>query len=247
MRVRVLFFGLVKDLIGRGQDELELSGERRVSDIFDHYAAAIPALQAASRNILLSRNHEFARRDELVQDGDEIAFLPPVSGGTGTLVYADEIHDAETGNFFALTCDVIQSERIVSRILRNEDGAVVDFVGVVRNNTKGRATRYLDYECYRPMALKELARIGREIAAEFAIGRIALVHRLGRMQIGEASVAVVVTAPHRRAAFNAALAGIDRLKKSVPIWKKEHFVDGEIWVDGEWEEALKAASSAERS
>jgi molybdopterin synthase catalytic subunit len=244
VRVRVLFFGLVKDIIGRAQDELELSGERRVSDIFDHYAASVPALQAASRSILLSRNHEFARRDELVQDGDEIAFLPPVSGGTGIVRYPDEIFDAETGNFFAITCEEIQSERIVERLLRNEDGAVVNFLGVVRNNTKGRGTKYLDYECYRPMALKEMARIGREIAVEFPIGRIAMVHRLGRMLIGEASVAVVVTAPHRRPAFEAALAGIDRLKKTVPIWKKEHFVDGEVWVDGDWEETLKASAGA---
>jgi molybdopterin synthase catalytic subunit len=120
----------------------------------------------------------------------------------------------------------------------------VDFLGVVRNNTQGRQTRYLDYECYAPMAIKEMARIGREIAAVYPIGRIAIVHRLGRMLIGEASVAVVVTSPHRRAAFEAALAGIDRLKKTVPIWKKEYFADGEVWVEGDWEEALRAAASA---
>ena len=230
-------------MVGRAQDELELAGERRVSDVFEHYAAASPALHGFSRSILLSRNHEFAKRDDMIQDGDEIAFLPPVSGGTAD-PYGDEILDADTGNFFALTCGEIDSRRIVNRLLRNEDGAVVDFLGVVRNNTKGRATKYLDYECYRPMALKEMARLGREIAAGFPIGRIAIVHRLGRMLIGEASVAIVVTSPHRRPAFEAALAGIDRLKKTVPIWKKEYFEDGEVWVEGDWEEALKISSSA---
>ncbi len=243
MRVRVLFFGLVRDLMGRSQDELELAGESRLGDIFDHYAASKPALHGLSHNILLSRNLEFASRDEIVRDGDEIGFLPPVSGGTASR-YAHEIADTETGNFFALTWGVIDSEAITNRLLRGEDGAVVDFLGVVRNNTKGRTTRYLDYECYEPMALAEMARIGREIAAAHPIGRIAIVHRLGRMLIGEASVAIVVTSPHRRPAFEAALAGIDRLKKTVPIWKKEYFADGEIWVEGDWEDALKAAASA---
>ena len=226
-------------MVGRAQDELELAAGQRLSDVFDHYAAAAPALRDFSRSILLSRNQEFARRDDTVEDGDEIAFLPPVSGGTSG-PYTHEIADAATGNFFAITNDEIDVKAITGRLLRNEDGAVVEFLGVVRNNSKGRQTRDLDYECYEPMAIKEMARIGREIAASNQIGRIAIVHRLGRMLIGEASVVVVVTSPHRRAAFDAALAGIDRLKKTVPIWKKEYFADGEVWVEGDWEDALKA-------
>lgn len=230
-------------MVGRAQDELELAAGQRLSDVFDHYANAAPALRDFSRSILLSRNREFAGRDETVQDGDEIAFLPPVSGGAAG-PFTHEIADVASGNFFALTHDEIDVKAITGRLLRNEDGAVVEFLGVVRNNTKGRQTRYLDYECYEPMAIKEMARIGREIAASNRIGRIAIVHRLGRMLIGEASVAVVVTSPHRRAAFDAALAGIDRLKKTVPIWKKEYFADGEVWVEGDWEDALKAAAAA---
>jgi molybdopterin synthase catalytic subunit len=124
---------------------------------------------------------------------------------------------------------------VVARILTGADGAVVTFEGVVRNNTKGRPTLYLDYECYEAMALKTMAQIGCEIASSHAVTRVAMVHRLGRMLIGEASVAVIVTAPHRKAAFEAALEGINRLKKLVPIWKKEHFVDGAVWVEGEWD------------
>ena len=129
-----------------------------------------------------------------------------------------------------------------SRLLAGEDGAVITFEGVVRNNTKGRRTLYLDYECYEPMAIKTMAEIGREIAASYAIDRIAMVHRLGRMEIGETSVAVIVTAPHRKAAFDAALEGINRLKRLVPIWKKEHFADGEVWVEGEWDQHAPLAS-----
>jgi molybdopterin synthase catalytic subunit len=101
----------------------------------------------------------------------------------------------------------------------------------------------LEYECYEGMAKEQMARIGHEIAGQFAIGRIGMVHRLGRLEIGEASVVVVATAPHRRPAFDAALEGINRLKREVPIWKKEFFADGAGWVDGEWDDRLLAGSS----
>ena len=144
----------------------------------------------------------------------------------------------ESGSLFALTRQPIESQAWAGELQRAEDGAVIVFEGIVRNNTKGRPTRYLEYECYEPMALDGLARIGREIAAERAIGRIALIHRLGRLEIGEASVAVIVTAPHRKPAFEAALEGINRLKREVPIWKKEFFEDGAVWVEGEWDDKL---------
>jgi molybdopterin synthase catalytic subunit len=114
----------------------------------------------------------------------------------------------------------------------------VVFEGVVRDNSKGRATAYLEYECYEEMALAQMTKIGQEIVAKFGISRIGIVHRLGRLDIGEASVAVIATAPHRRPAFEAALAGIDRLKREVPIWKKEIFTDGEEWVEGQWDKNL---------
>jgi molybdopterin synthase catalytic subunit len=152
-------------------------------------------------------------------------------------LFATEIVD-DAGHLFALTRSPIPTRSIIDRILRGEDGAVVDFEGVVRNNSNGRRTRYLDYECYELMAIKLMASIGREIAAQYEIGRIAMVHRLGRLLIGEASVVVVVTAPHRKPAFDAALEGINRLKRTVPIWKKEYFADGAVWVDGEWDESL---------
>ncbi len=140
-----------------------------------------------------------------------------------------------------MTRHAIDTHALVARLQTGAEGAVVTFEGTVRNNTKGRSTLCLDYECYEPMALKMMAQIGREIARSYAVERVAMVHRLGRMLVGETSVAVIVTAPHRRPAFEAALEGINRLKKLVPIWKKEHFVDGEVWVEGEWDANVPVA------
>jgi molybdopterin synthase catalytic subunit len=237
MRVNVLFFGILKDITGRAEDTVELPAGTTVADLFESYFQRFETLRDKRSSILFARNREFAPPDTTLTDNDEVAFLPPVSGGS-----VPALPEAE-GHVFAIVRDAIDSRQLVKALQRPEDGAVVVFDGVVRNNTKGRATTHLEYECYEQMALPQMARIGREIAAQFAIGRIGMVHRLGRLEIGEASVVVVATAPHRKPAFDAALEGINRLKREVPIWKKEFFADGAVWVDGEWDEKLLATSS----
>jgi molybdopterin converting factor subunit 1 len=228
--VKVLFFGVLKDIVGQAEDQLDLDCNPTLGRVFDHYASRFPRMRDLAGSILFARNQQFAAPATPLAEGDEIAFLPPVSGGS-----VSPLEISHAGNFFALTWHPIVSRKLVDRLLQAEDGAVVTFEGVVRNNTNGRQTHYLDYECYEPMALKLIAQIGREIAAAYAIERIAIVHRLGRILIGETSVVVIVTAAHRKAAFEAAQEGIDRLKRLVPIWKKEHFADGEVWVEGEWD------------
>lgn len=239
MRIRVLFFGVLRDIAGHPEESLEVAEGSKLETVFEHYANRFPKLRGMAASVVLALNHEFSTPAAPLSDGDEVALLPPVSGGSSP--YIHEISDSDTGNFFALTRHPIDSGAIGRRLLRGEDGAIVNFEGVARNNTKGRATRYLEYECYEQMAVKMMAQIGREIAGGMPIGRIAMVHRLGRIEIGEASVAVVVTAPHRRPAFDAALEGINRLKRLVPVWKKEYFVDGEVWVDGEWDDTVVRA------
>jgi len=236
MRVKVLFFGMLKDIVGRAEEQLDVPENGHLRGIFEHYSEQFPRLREMAGSIVLARNHEFSDLSTPVHDGDEIALLPPVSGGSG---HSHEI--SIDGHYFALTRNPIDNSRIIDRLLRGEAGAVITFEGVVRNNTKGRRTRYLDYECYEPMAIKLMAEIGRDITGRFEIDRIAMVHRLGRLLIGETSVSIIVTAPHRKAAFDAALEGINRLKRLVPIWKKEHFVDGEVWVEGEWDEHAPVA------
>ena len=233
---------MLKDIVGRSQESIEVGPGSSLDSIYEHYASQFPRLRELRASTVVALNQQFTKGPTPVSEGDEIALLPPVSGGSSdTGVEGQYIHQItdEQGNFYALTRQPIDSKIIVDQILRGEDGAYVDFVGVVRNNTKGRQTLYLDYECYEAMAIQVMATLGREIQANHSIGRVAMVHRLGRMEIGEASVVVIVTSPHRKPAFDAALEGINRLKKTVPIWKKEYFADGEVWVEGEWDDSVR--------
>jgi molybdopterin synthase catalytic subunit len=230
MRVRVLFFGMLKDLVGRPSEDADFPQGSNLSAVFETYATRYPRLRELASSIVVAHNQQFAQLSTSITEGDEVAFLPPVSGGA---CVDPELHP--DGHYFALTRHAIDTHAVIARLLTGAEGAVVTFEGTVRNNTKGRATRCLDYECYESMALKLMLQIGLEIAAKYKVGRIAMIHRLGRLLIGETSVAIIVTAPHRGPAFDAAREAIDRLKKLVPIWKKEHFVDGEVWVEGEWD------------
>ena len=241
VRIRVLFFGVIRDVVGLREDTLDIAEGGNLGSVFEHYAGRFPRLRDRAASTVLALNQQFSSPSAPLAEGDEVALLPPVSGGSGGSGYLQHIADP-SGNFYALTREPIDGTAIARKLLREEDGAFVNFEGVTRNNTKGRATRFLEYECYEAMAVKTMAEIGEDIARKHAIGRIAMVHRLGRLQISETSVAVVVTAPHRKPAFDAALEGINRLKKLVPVWKKEYFVDGEVWVDGEWDDAVVKAN-----
>lgn len=134
---------------------------------------------------------------------------------------------------FELVREVISTAALASHVRAGRDGAIVTFDGFVRNESHGRETLYLEYEAYESMALAKMRQIGEELRGKFAIDRVAIVHRLGRLEIGETSVFIAVSAPHRAAAFEACRYAIDTLKKTVPIWKKEFFADGAVWADGE--------------
>ena len=233
MPVKVLFFGILKDLVGTAETTIELTDPHpTVGSIFALYSSRFATAQGRRPSILFARNREFASADTPVSDNDEIAFLPPVSGGS-----------AGPDTLFLITRKPIDKVALMQQVQRPEDGAVVTFDGVVRNNTKGRETLYLEYECYEDMAVRQMRAIGEQIANQFAIGRVGIVHRLGRLEVGEASVVVAASAPHRKPAFDAALETINRLKREVPIWKKEYFADGAVWVEGEWNENLLAVAA----
>jgi len=240
MQIRVLFFGLLKDFADPSEDVVDMPPGSTIESLFAHYVSRYPKLEGLAGSIALARNQQFAQPGELLADGDEIAFLPPVSGGTH---YTHRVVTQE-GHLFALTREVIPTHTIGREILQGIDGAICTFEGVVRNNSNGRSTRYLDYECYESMAIKLMTDLGTEIARAHDISRLAIVHRLGRMEIGEASVVVIAASPHRRPSFDATLEGINRLKKTLPIWKKEFFTDGEIWVEGAWDDSIVKVQSS---
>jgi molybdopterin synthase catalytic subunit len=137
------------------------------------------------------------------------------------------------GDLILLVHKPIDADALIRHVRTSADGAIVTFDGCVRNQSHGRPTLYLDYEAYESMALAKMQEIAAEVRAKFAIDRVAIVHRLGRLEIGETSVFIAVSAPHRAAAFDACRYAIDTLKRSVPIWKKEYFEDGAVWADGE--------------
>ncbi len=218
MRVHVLFFGVLKDIAGKTSEWIELPESASVGDVLDHYAAELPRLKQSVDALAVAVNQQYAGPKTALRPNDEVALLPPVSGGSG---HASIVRDA------------IDTARILANIKQGEDGAAVVFEGVVRNQTRGRKTRYLDYEAYEEMALQQMEGLAEQALKQFQIRDVALVHRLGRLEIGETSVLIVVASAHRAAAFEACRWLIDALKRTVPIWKKEYFEDGAVWADGE--------------
>jgi molybdopterin synthase catalytic subunit len=221
MQIRVLLFGILKDLAGRSSEELSVPDRATAADVLLHYEERLPGKRDLLASVAISVNQEYSPADRRLSPGDEVALLPPVSGG--------DDHEP----YVRLTHERIVPHDIVPRLEKPEDGAIVIFDGIVRNTTRGRRTLYLDYECYEEMALKELRELARQATQKFAIRNVGMVHRLGRIEIGESSVLIAVFSAHRAAAFDACRWLIDTLKRTVPIWKKEYFEDGVVWADGE--------------
>jgi molybdopterin synthase catalytic subunit/molybdopterin converting factor small subunit len=230
MQVRVLFFGMLKELAGRSSDLLTLPADATLADVFVHYEEITPKLGELAASIAVSINQEFAGLDSNLKEGDEIAFLPPVSGGS-----TDTGRDmpARIRSYSSIVRKKIDTQSVLDKIKQPADGAAVVFEGVVRDNTRGRRTLYLDYEAYEEMALKQMEALAEQALQQFPIRDVAMVHRLGRLEIGETSVLIAVASAHRAAAFDACRWLIDTLKRTVPIWKKEYFENGAVWADGE--------------
>ena len=215
-----MFFGLAHDLTGVTQERVELPDGERLGDLWAQCEARFPRLAEIAGSLVTAVNQEIAGRERPLKDGDEVAFLPPVSGGT-------------SDDSCRLTREPIPTHDLAGRLKAPQDGAVVNFEGIVRDHSRDKRTLYLEYEAYEPMALQKMEELSREVKSKYSIDHIEIVHRLGRLEIGETSVAIIVTSAHRRAAFEACHYAIDRLKQIVPIWKKEYFEDGAVWAEGE--------------
>jgi molybdopterin synthase catalytic subunit len=247
IKIRVLFFGAARDLVGAGTVDLAVNSPATAASAFEKVVARFPDLKRFGRSLLIAVNQEYATADQALQENDELAVFPPVSGGaepetrrSGDVETREEVAQTSAGDlqtstrdFFEITSSAIDVGAIARRVVLPECGATVTLDGYAREWTAGRKTGYLVYEAYETMAAAELERLGREAHKRFEIAHIGIVHRTGRLEIGETSVVIAVSAPHRGAAFEACEWAIRELKRTVPIWKKEVFEDGEVWVDGE--------------
>jgi molybdopterin synthase catalytic subunit len=231
--------GVLKDRLGQEAVTLDLPETATVADLLACLSDATkivtesmpfhPGARSSEhlfRGIAVSVNAEYATRAQVLHDGDEVGLLPPVSGGS-------ERETADDACSVMLTREPIDAEEPIAAAKHGEDGAVVVFDGIVRNHTRGRRTLHLDYEAYEEMAARQMRELAREARSRFGVRQVTMIHRLGRLEVGETSVLIVVASAHRAQAFEASRWLIDTLKKTVPIWKKETFEDGAVWAAGE--------------
>jgi molybdopterin synthase catalytic subunit len=219
--VRFRYLARLRELAGTDFETIDIPIDWTVSDMYDSLRRTRPGLPQRD-GVRAAVNQEFADWSSRVSDGDEVAFIPPVSGGAHGV-----------GVLFELTRDPLDARRLEAAVSHAGAGAICTFTGVVRDSSRGRSVTHLDYEAYAEMAAAQMRKIGDEIAERWPEARVAMAHRTGRLEIGEASVVVSVSCPHRAEAIAACKWGIDRLKESVPIWKKEHAADGTYWIEGD--------------
>jgi MoaE-MoaD fusion protein len=219
MRVTVLFFGVLREMLASEGQTLDLPAGATTDAVLGYFRDRFSAHPKLWSSLAVAVNQSYAPTGCLLRDGDEVALLPPVSGGSTPTV--------------ALVTEPIDTASLLHSLKQDQDGAVVVFDGIVRNNTRGRRTLYLVYEAYAEMALRQMENLAREAIQDHGVRDVLLVHRLGRLEVGETSVLIATASAHRAQAFAACRWLIDTLKQTVPIWKKEHFEDGAVWADGE--------------
>ncbi|MBA2289793.1 MAG: molybdopterin converting factor subunit 1 [Chloroflexia bacterium] len=219
MHITVCFFAMYREQIGASQREIELPNNSTARDGYDAALADHPALAGLQSSVMLMVNQDYVEPDHVLRDGDELAIIPPVSGG-----------DHER---FAVTADPLDPRDAETRVAADDKGAIVTFNGTVRDHARGRRVTLLEYEAYDAAAVKMLARVGDEANDQWPEVDIAITHRTGALRPGESSVVIACASAHRDAAFAACAFAISRIKEIVPIWKKEHYDDGDTWVGSE--------------
>jgi molybdopterin synthase catalytic subunit len=219
MNIVVKYFAMVRERLGVAEESLELEDGAPVRSVYDHVAARVPELLPLLDRSMIMRNHEYVDLDDPLAEGDEIAVIPPVSGG----------------GHFRVHAAVLDPAAIAATVADPGAGAIITFTGVVRDNARGRTVQALEYEAYPAAAETQLARIADEMRARWDLLGIAMEHRFGLLNVGEASVVIAVSSAHRQAAFDASSYAIQRIKERVPIWKKEFYDDGDTWVGSESE------------
>jgi molybdopterin synthase catalytic subunit len=225
VKVSVRLFAGLHDIVGRREVELELIDGATVADLRSQLGSRYPAVVPFMSTLVCAVNEEYVNNDYRLSPNDQVALIPPVSGGSSGRDERDATH-------FEVTDEPLDPQRLVDLVRRDESGAVALFYGVVRNHSRGRRVLYLEYDAYPSMALKKMQEVAEEVRCRWEITEIAVSHRMGRMEIGETSLLVAVSAPHRKEAFEVCHYAVDRIKQVVPVWKKEVWQGGESWVEG---------------
>lgn len=227
MRVTVRLFGQIREAVGARELPVQLPDDARASTLRALLAGQYPDFAAAGARLRVSVNREFAADEAPLADGDEVAFLPPVSGGSGI--------DAAARSAVGARCTISETpldpESVNARVAGPDAGGLVTFVGAVRDASRGQAIERLEYEAYPEMAIPEMDRISDEAGRRWPGTRVAIAHRVGVLAIGDLAVVIAAASAHRAEAFEACRFAIDALKQTVPIWKKEVAIGGAYWVD----------------
>jgi molybdopterin synthase catalytic subunit len=219
MDVDVRFFAIIREIVGRAAERRQLAEGATAGDLFDELAHEYPRLERMRPVTMLMVNKAYVTHDHVLRDGDELALIPPVSGGGQPR--------------FWVQSEALDPRFTESLVAHPGAGAIATFIGTVRDHGRGRAVTHLEYEAYAPAAELTMAQIGDEIRERWGIDHIAIVHRVGSLAVGEASVVISVASAHRDGAFEACRYAIERIKEIVPIWKKEHYADGAAWLGSE--------------
>lgn len=221
-QLTVIFFAGLRERAGTRSVQVHVSAGMTVGDAVVAARSAAPNDPAPVSTVMLALNGRYVESEHLVQTGDELALIPPVSGGSGEL--------RSDRDWVFIGSDELDESLLIEFVTTGADGAVVTFLGVTRNNNEGRVVQYLSYEAYQPMAQNKIHEIIREMRDRWDLGKIAVAHRTGRVDIGQTSMVLAIGSPHRTPAIEAVTYFIDRLKEIVPIWKKEFFEGGEVWI-----------------
>jgi molybdopterin converting factor subunit 1 len=220
MRIRVLYFAVFREQLGRETDVVALAPGSRVRDAVAALAARYPAIDRLRGRFRTAVNQDFADDEHELADDDELALIPPVAGGA----------DPAAAHHVQLLATPTSLDRCIAAVAGPGMGGIATFTGMVRRHSHGALIDHLEYEAYGTMAVREMTRLCDEIETEIAGARLAVEHRIGRLEVGDVAVVIAAAAPHRAEAFAACRAMIDRLKERVPIWKKEVGDDGAEWV-----------------
>lgn len=215
MKIRVKLFASVRDIVGQREVLLDVPAEVTVSALPHHLASEYPKLRPLMPSVQIAVNHEYVGGERVLAEGDEVAVIPPVSGGV---------------DVFEITETPLSLDALAAAVGQSTSGAIASFLGIVRGYARGRRVDHLEYDAYPEMAVAKMRQIGEEIRARWPVDRVAIIHRVGHLDVGEASVAIAVGSPHRHEALQACAYAIERLKEIVPIWKKEVWSDGAEWI-----------------